>query len=89
MKNRIYSYLSAFLFSISLLAVSNIALAAPHHRHHHDRFNVELRLGPSYPNYYNQGYYSGGYVQCRWIRGHWDNYGYWVPGHRACWRYGY
>lgn len=57
-------------------------------------------LGIMANQYYGGGYYNsypyqgGGYyryyryrpVQCRWVRGHYDYYGYWIPSHRVCWR---
>ncbi len=41
--------------------------------------------GPYYYRPYYRTYYRGYYNGCRWLPGHYDYYGYWIPGHRACW----
>lgn len=38
--------------------------------------------GPYYYRPYYRTYYRGG---CRWIPGHYNYYGYWIPGRRVCW----
>lgn len=55
---------------------------------------VRVYVGPGYgyyPHYYGGPYYYRPYYRsyygsgCRWIAGHYNYNGYWIPGHRACW----
>lgn len=84
--------LYVLLFAMCL-TFTGIASAKHGHHHGHNRHHGGVNFGliigaPAYYGHHGYGsYYDRGFVRCKWIPGHWGNYGYWEPARRVCWRY--